>query len=53
MSDFNINSEENKNISKGETKPNTQEKKKKEEVKFPEWDVLPPGQIINPRIKNQ
>ncbi|WP_265131920.1 hypothetical protein [Chryseobacterium oranimense] len=21
-------------------------------VKFPNWDIIPPNQIINPRIKN-
>lgn len=24
-----------------------------ENAKFPDWDIVPPSQFINPRIKNQ
>lgn len=35
------------NIFQGRTEP------EKGNAKFPEWDILPPNQIINPRIKKQ
>lgn len=34
--------------------PSAQEKteNKNKEAKFPTWDILPPNQIINPRIRS-
>ncbi|NML68793.1 hypothetical protein HHL23_03145 [Chryseobacterium sp. RP-3-3] len=57
MKDNKNDSEENKNH-----KPTQQPRRnlfqgrvegEKGNAKFPDWDILPPNRIINPRIKNQ
>ncbi|MFD1604267.1 hypothetical protein ACFSJW_07790 [Flavobacterium artemisiae] len=35
------------NLFQGRTEPEL------ENAKFPDWDIVPPSQFINPRIKNQ
>lgn len=46
------NNTENKQEIKNETSSSENTSKKKENAKFPDWDILPPNRIINPRIKN-
>lgn len=47
------NKEDNQEIKKEEIQSENSKKKEKENAQFPDWDILPPNQIINPRIKNQ
>lgn len=57
MKDIKTHSEENKthnpqqlprpNLFQGRTEG------EKNNAKFPDWDIVPPNQIINPRIKTQ
>ena len=49
---------ENKENNDEELKENTEQKqqtlregKQQNNIKYPEWDILPPFQFINPRIK--
>ncbi|RKS96670.1 hypothetical protein [Chryseobacterium defluvii] len=55
MKDIKNNSEENKNQkSAQQTRPNLFQGRtegKKGNAKFSEWDIVPPNQIINPRIR--
>lgn len=46
------NNIEKKQEKKNETSSPENTSKKKEIVRFPDWDILPPNRIINPRIKN-
>jgi len=55
MKDIKNNSEENKNqVNSQPARPNLFQGRtegEKENAKFPEWNIVPPHQIINPRIK--
>lgn len=51
--DLKNNKEDNQEIKKEEIRSEDSNKKEKENAKFPAWDIIPPNQIINPRIKNQ
>lgn len=55
MKDIKNNSEENQNqIRNQQTTPNLflgRTEGEKGNAKFPEWNIAPPNQIINPRIK--
>lgn len=53
MNDFNNKSDGNKEIKKEEIKADVPQKKDEENAKFPEWNILPPNQIINPRLKSK
>ncbi|MGK6343302.1 hypothetical protein ACMGDK_13755 [Chryseobacterium sp. DT-3] len=57
MNDIKNNSEENKNHKpEQQPRPNLFQGRtegEKEKVKFPDWDIIPPHQFINPRIKTQ
>ncbi|WP_157967973.1 hypothetical protein [Chryseobacterium elymi] len=57
MKDIKNHSEENKNHSPQQPpQPNLfhgRTEGDKTNAKFPDWDILPPNRIINPRVKTQ
>lgn len=52
----NDNNTDNNNKKENQVKPNLFQGRTEAETKnakFPEWDIVPPNQFINPRIKQQ
>jgi len=39
-------------LTKQQSKP-LKDEKEKQNAQFPDWDIVPPNQIINPRIRNK
>ncbi|WP_276875169.1 hypothetical protein [Chryseobacterium joostei] len=49
MSNPENNTENNKEIKKEDKQPESTPRKGKQNAKFPDWDILPPNQIVKPR----